>query len=92
MYFYCFLVINPTALREGEYFIVGRAMAVSLVHGGPAPTFLSPVMYSYLTESRFKYSPTLADITDPELREEVEEVMFMYHVILLCLLEAVMQC
>ncbi|XP_061584191.1 G2/M phase-specific E3 ubiquitin-protein ligase-like [Cololabis saira] len=35
------LAFDSTAMREDRYFIAGRAIAVSLVHGGPPAGFLS---------------------------------------------------
>ncbi|XP_041102640.1 G2/M phase-specific E3 ubiquitin-protein ligase-like [Polyodon spathula] len=35
------LTCDSQAMREDEYFLAGRVMGVSLVHGGPAPKFVS---------------------------------------------------
>ncbi|XP_076141258.1 uncharacterized protein LOC143123864 isoform X2 [Alosa pseudoharengus] len=66
------LAINSTALREDWYYTAGRAISVSLVHGGPPPNFLSPLVFSLLTDSSPK--PEMEDIADSELLEKVQRV------------------
>ncbi|XP_053281200.1 G2/M phase-specific E3 ubiquitin-protein ligase [Pleuronectes platessa] len=66
------LALDSAALREDRYYIVGKAIAVSLVHGGPPPNFLSPTVFSLLVDGSAK--PVLADIADMELLEKVKKV------------------
>ncbi|KAK5616682.1 hypothetical protein CRENBAI_000514 [Crenichthys baileyi] len=65
------LSMNSTAMREDKYFLAGRAIAVSLVHGGPAPRFFSPVLFASLVGGpKVSESSTLAELlraTDPLL-------------------------
>ncbi|XP_038158564.1 G2/M phase-specific E3 ubiquitin-protein ligase-like isoform X2 [Cyprinodon tularosa] len=68
------LAMNSTALREDRYFMAGRAIAVSLVHGGPAPRFLSPVLFAGLVGGPNAVCPTLKDITDADLQEKLKTV------------------
>ncbi|XP_037548507.1 G2/M phase-specific E3 ubiquitin-protein ligase, partial [Nematolebias whitei] len=68
------LAMNSTALREDKYFMAGRAIAVSLVHGGPAPRFLSPVLFACLVGGPAAACPTLKDITDADLHEKLQMV------------------
>ena len=37
-----------TAFREDEYYLAGKMIAVSIVHGGPGPHFLSEDLVHYL--------------------------------------------
>lgn len=60
------------ALREDRYYTAGRAIAVSLVHGGPPPNFLSPTVFSVLVDGSAK--PVLEDIADMKLLEKVKKV------------------
>ncbi|XP_028259851.1 uncharacterized protein LOC114434702 [Parambassis ranga] len=64
--------LDSTALREDWYYIAGRAMAISLVHGGPPPNFLSPVVFSLLVD--ISANPVLEDIADADLLEKVKKV------------------
>ena len=53
--------------------MAGRAIAISLAHGGPAPNFLSPVVFSLL--AGVSAHPVLEDIADPDLLEKVKRVI-----------------
>ncbi|XP_063755391.1 uncharacterized protein LOC134874991 [Eleginops maclovinus] len=64
--------LDSTALREDRYYNAGRAIAVSLVHGGPPPNFLSPTVFSLLVDG--SANPAVEDIADPELLEKVKKV------------------
>ncbi|MEQ2299657.1 hypothetical protein AMECASPLE_017425 [Ameca splendens] len=63
-----------TAMREDKYFLAGRAISVSLVHGGPAPRFLSPVLFASLVGGPNAACPTLKDVTDADLHEKLKKV------------------
>lgn len=52
------------ALREDRYFIAGRAIAVSLVHGGPPPGFLSTTLFNCQVGGSESANPVLEDIAD----------------------------
>jgi len=65
-------------MREDRYFIAGRAIAVSLVHGGPPATFLSPTVFSCLVEGPEKAKPLLKDVADSDLREKIKRVIFFF--------------
>ncbi|KAL3999210.1 G2/M phase-specific E3 ubiquitin-protein ligase [Sarotherodon galilaeus] len=66
------LAVDSTALRGDCYYISGRAIAVSLVHDGPPPNFLSPTVFSLLVGN--SANPALKDIADPELFEKVKKI------------------
>ncbi|XP_072574531.1 uncharacterized protein [Paramormyrops kingsleyae] len=68
------LALDSTALREDRYFIAGRAIAVSLVHGGPTAGFLSPTLFSCLVDGPDFTKPVLEDIADCDLHEKIEKV------------------
>ena len=56
------------AVREDEYFMAGKMIAVSVVHGGPGPHFLSEDLVHYLAgQPSFKSTVNL--ITDSRLSE-----------------------
>lgn len=54
--------------------MAGRAIAVSLVHGGPAPRFLSPVLFDGLVGGPNAACPTLNDINDADLHAKLKKV------------------
>ncbi|XDV25542.1 hypothetical protein PO909_029448, partial [Leuciscus waleckii] len=66
------LALDSTALRGDWYYTAGRAIAVSLVHGGPPPNFLSPTVFSLLVDG--SANPGLEEIADTELLDKVKKV------------------
>ncbi|KAK1902774.1 G2/M phase-specific E3 ubiquitin-protein ligase [Dissostichus eleginoides] len=72
-----YLVYNSTAIREDEYYLAGKMIAVSIVHGGPGPNFLSEDLVSYISgQSSFKAS--VGDITDEEIGKVLQESRFPF--------------
>lgn len=63
------------AMREDRYFFAGRAIAVSLIHGGPPACFVSPTLFSCLVHGPDRGQPVLEDIVDVELRDKIKRVM-----------------
>ncbi|KAJ1170684.1 hypothetical protein NDU88_002557 [Pleurodeles waltl] len=49
-------------------------MAVSLVHGGPAPNFVSPVLYQCLVSDAKHVHSSLGDVVDPETQDMLQEI------------------
>ncbi|XP_078139955.1 G2/M phase-specific E3 ubiquitin-protein ligase [Centroberyx gerrardi] len=68
------LALISSAVREDRYFIAGRAVAVSLVHGGPPPCFLSRTLFACIAEGPDACRPVLEDITDMELYSKLKQV------------------
>ncbi|KAF3842605.1 hypothetical protein F7725_024556 [Dissostichus mawsoni] len=68
-----YLVYNSTgSVLEDEYYLAGKMIAVSIVHGGPGPNFLSEDLVSYISgQSSFKAS--VGDITDEEIGKVLQE-------------------
>ncbi|XDV52365.1 hypothetical protein PO909_021099 [Leuciscus waleckii] len=68
-----FLVYNANAVREDEYYLAGKMIAVSVVHGGPGPHFLSEDLVHYLAgQPSFKATNNL--ITDEEIGKALQEI------------------
>ncbi|XP_030594559.1 G2/M phase-specific E3 ubiquitin-protein ligase-like isoform X1 [Archocentrus centrarchus] len=68
-----FLVYNANAVREDEYFLAGQMIAVSVVHGGPGPHFLSEDLVQYLA-GQPSFKPTVNLITDEEIGKALREI------------------
>ncbi|KAJ4946178.1 hypothetical protein JOQ06_023848, partial [Pogonophryne albipinna] len=68
------LAFDSTAMREDRYFIAGRAIAVSLVHGGSPAGFLSPTLFSCLVDGAELAKPVLEDVADIDLHEKIKRV------------------
>lgn len=64
-------------VREDEYFLAGKMIAVSDVLGGPGPHFLSQDLVHYLAgQPLFKSTVNL--ITDTEIGNTLQEVRTAY--------------
>ncbi|CAJ1076020.1 G2/M phase-specific E3 ubiquitin-protein ligase-like [Xyrichtys novacula] len=68
-----YLVYNSTAVREDEYFLAGKMIVVSIIHGGPAPHFLSKDLVNHLL-GKTTFNATVEDVTDEELRKALRQV------------------
>ena len=68
-----FLSYNVKCLEDNDYFIAGLMLAMSLVHGGPAPHFLSPIMFHALISDQ-PVTVSLQDVYDHELRSSLKSL------------------
>lgn len=66
-------MLLQTAAREDEYFLAGRIIAVSIVHGGPGPQFLSKDLVNYITNQP-GFNAKIEDVADTEIRKVLHEV------------------
>ena len=64
-----------TALNRREYFVCGRILALSLIHDGPAPHFLSPVLFKALTDGPSSTQVTVDDLPVGEVKNSMLEVL-----------------
>lgn len=62
-----------TAVRKDEYYLAGKMIAVSVVHGGPGPHFLSEDLVHYLV-GQPSFKSTVDLITDEEIGKALQEV------------------
>lgn len=62
-----------TAARQDEYFLAGKMIAVSIVHGGPAPHFLSKNLVNHITGNQ-SFSATVEDVQDEEITKILHQV------------------
>ncbi|KAL0973680.1 hypothetical protein UPYG_G00209440 [Umbra pygmaea] len=70
-----FLTFDTAAAKDDEYFLAGRMIAVSMVHGGPGPRFLSKTLYQHLTGGAMSdFEATINDITDEEMKASMLEI------------------
>lgn len=75
-----------TAVREDEYYLAGKMIAVSVLHGGPGPHFLCEDLVHYLA-GQPSFKPTVNLITDEEIEKALHEVWIVqgYSVLQQCL-------
>jgi hypothetical protein len=73
--------LMSVGLEENRYSLIGSGMALSLIHGGPSPVFLSQTLYKLITG----IAPTidelnLNDVTDEGVRLTLQKACnFIQH-------------
>ena len=65
---------NIMELEKRSYFYVGVVLAMSIVHGGPAPSFFTAAVADFLLYGIDKTYPTVKDVPDTEVRVKLEKV------------------
>ncbi|XP_062862578.1 G2/M phase-specific E3 ubiquitin-protein ligase-like [Trichomycterus rosablanca] len=68
-----YLIYNSTAIREDEYILAGKMIAVSIIHGGPGPNFLSKDLVSYIS-GQSSFTSTIGDISDEEIGKVLQQI------------------
>ncbi|XP_033869022.3 uncharacterized protein LOC117407897 isoform X1 [Acipenser ruthenus] len=68
------LTCDSQALRDDDYFLAGRIIAISLVHGGPSPNFFSRTLYDSLAYDPQQVTPSVKDICDCDIAEIIWEM------------------
>ncbi|XP_062410407.1 G2/M phase-specific E3 ubiquitin-protein ligase-like [Sardina pilchardus] len=68
-----YLVYNPSAVREDEYYLAGKMIAVSIVHGGPAPHFVSKDLVNHII-GKPGFSATVEDVKDEDIGRVLHQV------------------
>lgn len=66
-------MLCKTAAREDEYFLAGKIIAVSIVHGGPAPHFLSKNLVNHMIGNP-SFDATIEDVKDEEIGKVLHQV------------------
>ena len=70
-----FISCNATCHVNDHYFYTGQIIAMSLVHGGPAIRCFSPGLYHSLVYGVRSASIDISDVYDPELRNDLLELI-----------------
>lgn len=56
------ITLNAAALNNKHYYEAGRIIALSLVHGGPAPHFFSNLLFNLIIGMEDNVVPTVDDV------------------------------
>ena len=76
---------NMSALEKETYCYVGQMIAVSIIHGGPAPTFLAPSIVDYILKGIRGVNPEVKEVPNVQVRNKLEEVSIVaYPFVLMC--------
>ena len=65
---------NIKALTENRYYLMGKMFSTSLVQGGQPPVCFSRAVADYLVFDEVKCSPCVQDISDYDIRKNLEKV------------------
>ncbi|MGH0176257.1 UNVERIFIED_CONTAM: hypothetical protein FKN15_013241 [Acipenser sinensis] len=68
------LTCESQALHDDDYFLAGRIIVVSLVHGGPSPNFFSRTLNDSLAYDPQQVTPSVKDICDRNIAEIILEM------------------
>lgn len=60
------------------YLCIGRIIALSILHGGPGPTFFAPIVVDYLLGGFSAVQPCIEDVADNELQLKIKKVQCIY--------------
>jgi len=63
-------------MASDDYYMAGVAIAVSLVHDGPAPHCMSPDLYDSLVRGPQNVNVSLSDMPLSDLRQDLETVSY----------------
>ena len=67
-------VASTLALTQDLFKYAGEVMAISIIQGGPAPNFLSPVIFDVNAKGLSKAVYSLEMIDEPNLKEIATQV------------------
>ena len=70
---------NLAAVENKTYFYIGQMLALSLLHGGPAPSFFCGAVGSYLVNGMSRVKAEIADVPNKSMRVKLVEVhIYLY--------------
>lgn len=61
-------------MKYNWYFLAGQLMAMSVVHGGQSPGFLSPILFKTLLRGPDNVKVTISDVPDAETSQMLQSV------------------
>ena len=65
---------NQAELERHTYQHVGEMIAVSLVNGGPAPSFFAPSVVEYIVHGMSKVKATVSEVPSQRIKNKLEKV------------------
>ena len=72
-----FLISYSAGLSDNAYKAIGTALSLSLLHGGPAPRFLSDTLFRLVVGETVTVDQlTLLDVTDTGISSVLKKVCY----------------
>jgi hypothetical protein len=69
-----FLRHNVIELNKKTYFYIGQILSITLVHGGPAPSFFAEPVADYILYGLEKIKVSIADVQDKAVKRKLKKV------------------
>ena len=69
---------NVMQVEKNTYYYVGVMLTISIVHGGPAPSFFSGAVADFLLRGLGKTQPTVYDVPDLGLQQKLIKVRWKH--------------
>ena len=66
---------NVAELQQRTFFYIGVFFALSIMHGGPAPMFLSSAVADYIVYGVQRVKATIADVPNPHIQQLLKKVL-----------------
>jgi len=63
-----------TVMVADDYYVAGVIIALSLLNEGPAPRFLSPILFEALIAGRDSVEISVNDLPDSPFKEDLQAV------------------
>ena len=76
---------NTTALQEELYLIMGKMIALSIIHGGPGPSFFCQSVVDYLFHGLGGVHANVDEIPDHSTQDLVQKVLHLHNIIHVCI-------
>ena len=70
----CVLRHNTSALQNELYLCMGKMISLSIVHGGPGPSFFAECVVDYIFNGLGLVSAKIVDIPDAGIKERIQKV------------------
>ncbi len=61
-------------LQDGDYFLAGKIIAVSIVHGGPGPENFSPILFDSIVKGPEAVKVSVDDVFDHEAKQQLRRL------------------
>ena len=68
---------NSIEMQKQTFYYVGMFFALSIIHGGPAPMFLSSAVADYIAFGVQNVKASIADVPDPDVKLSLEKVFVL---------------
>ena len=73
---------NLIELNKKTFFHVGQVLALSLIHGGPSPSFFAEPVADYIMHGLKKVKACVTDVQDDVIKQSLQKVSYNVHCVI----------